>query len=257
MKAFRILLLASMAMLTMLFGCDRPARVVPADTSRTSLDWAGVYTGTLPCGDCEGIRTALRLNADRSYVLRTSYIGKSDAVYESRGTFEWNEQGNRITLKDIAADKAPSMYLVGENKLIQLDLEGNRITGDLATRYEMQKADAGIMEKYWKLVALEGNEVVWENGNNREPHIILKGGGRFQGSGGCNLLSGEYELKEGRGIALSAVASTRMACPTMDVEAAFLRALANARSYALQGDTLRLTGQDETPLATFAVVYLR
>lgn len=42
--------------------------MVDMHTSETSLDWAGVYEGTLPCADCEGIHTLIELHEDKSYV---------------------------------------------------------------------------------------------------------------------------------------------------------------------------------------------
>jgi hypothetical protein len=46
----------------------KPAVRPPAgDTSRTSLDWPGTYTGVLPCADCEGIETTITLSVDLTY----------------------------------------------------------------------------------------------------------------------------------------------------------------------------------------------
>ena len=36
--------------------------VTTGDNSKTSVDWVGKYEGTLPCADCEGIKTTLTLN---------------------------------------------------------------------------------------------------------------------------------------------------------------------------------------------------
>ena len=46
------------------------------DNSETSLDWDGVYVGTTPCANCEGIETELTLGKDKTFVLKTKYIGK-------------------------------------------------------------------------------------------------------------------------------------------------------------------------------------
>lgn len=113
--------------------------VRPADThnSQNSLDWAGTYEGTLPCADCEGIKTELTLANDGNYVLKTQYLGKGDGeVYEIKGTFAWNDAGNTITL---CANDIPNQYFVGENVLYHLDIDGNRIEGDLADNYKLMK----------------------------------------------------------------------------------------------------------------------
>jgi uncharacterized lipoprotein NlpE involved in copper resistance len=105
--------------------------------SSNSLDWGGRYKGTLPCADCEGIITELTLNLDKTYLLKISYLGKGDNSVEEKGTFSWNETGNIITLAGLK--NRPNQYFVGENILIQLDMMGNRITGNLAENYILRK----------------------------------------------------------------------------------------------------------------------
>jgi len=58
-------------------------------------------------------------------------------VSEKTGTYSWDGAGNAIILEGIG--NAPNLYFVGENMLIQLDMEGNRISGDLAERYNLRK----------------------------------------------------------------------------------------------------------------------
>jgi uncharacterized lipoprotein NlpE involved in copper resistance len=106
-------------------------------TSQNSLDYLGIYSGVLPCADCEGIEVILELGPGDSYIRKSTYLGKDDnQVFESSGTFAWNEAGNTITLSE---EEAPNQYFVGENVLFHLDMEGNRITGDLADNYKLIK----------------------------------------------------------------------------------------------------------------------
>lgn len=105
--------------------------------SQNSLDYWGVYKGILPCADCEGIELSIELTSDFSYVKKATYLGKGDNnVIETSGTYSWNERGNTITL---VGEDAPNQYFVGENVLFHLDLDGNRITGDLAEKYKLNK----------------------------------------------------------------------------------------------------------------------
>jgi copper homeostasis protein (lipoprotein) len=109
-----------------------------AHSSQNSLDWSGMYKGVVPCADCEGIETILVLNADQSYLLRTTYLGKPDTkATEKTGSLTWNAEGNTVILGGI--ENAPNQYFVGENKLIQLDLSGKKITGQLADKYVLVK----------------------------------------------------------------------------------------------------------------------
>lgn len=108
------------------------------DNSRNALDWPGTYIGDLPCADCDRIETTIVLNSDNTYEFTALYIGKEKPiVLEHRGAFTWSADGGKISLNGMK--EGPSQFLVGENKLIQLDLNGERITGALATKYELIK----------------------------------------------------------------------------------------------------------------------
>lgn len=110
------------------------AKTVPVgDTSQNSLDWAGSYEGVLPCASCEGIQTLITLQSDNSFVQETVYLGKDEKILKLMGKAAWDEKGKKITLED------GTQYLVGENQLIMLDTEGQRITGDLAANYVLKK----------------------------------------------------------------------------------------------------------------------
>lgn len=108
------------------------------DNSMTSLDWNGTYLGNLPCASCEGIETKLTLNTDGTYHYTTHYFGLNDALeHEFLGKFTWDKTGSIITLHGV--NGIPGKYKVGENQLWHLDMDGNRITGDLADRYILKK----------------------------------------------------------------------------------------------------------------------
>ena len=106
-------------------------------TALNSLDYMGIYKGVLPCADCEGIQTTVELGSGNSYTKKVIYLGKDDQeVFESAGTFTWNDAGNTITLNE---EDEPNQYFVGENVLFHLDMEGNRIEGELAEKYQLNK----------------------------------------------------------------------------------------------------------------------
>lgn len=108
------------------------------DNSSTSLDWVGTYKGILPCADCEGIETVITIKEDMTYAIKSKYLGKDEMVYEQKGDFLWNEEGNTIILNE--KNRTLRQFLVGENYLLQLDLKGNKITGELADKYFLHKA---------------------------------------------------------------------------------------------------------------------
>jgi copper homeostasis protein (lipoprotein) len=126
-----------------LYGCDAEVptpvahQAASGHVSANSLDWQGRYSGVLPCADCPGIVTLLTLDLDQSYRLSKYYLGKDDKLFEQRGVFIWEENGNVIHLQN--SPDGPDRYQVGENILFQLDKQGKRISGDLAEDYILHK----------------------------------------------------------------------------------------------------------------------
>ncbi|MCH2449502.1 MAG: copper resistance protein NlpE [Gracilimonas sp.] len=105
--------------------------------SQNSLDWQGTYSGVIPCASCEGIDTSLEINEDLTYQLTMIYLGEDGSnKVERSGNFSWNEAGDIITLDN---EDKPSQYFVGENYIAMLDMDGNRVTGDLADHYILRK----------------------------------------------------------------------------------------------------------------------
>ena len=103
-----------------------------------SLNWIGIYKGTLPCADCQGIETTLELKADNTFKLTSVYLGKADlGSSTASGPFDWSDDYRGIRLQGFA--NKPDQYLLGENTLTQLDMEGKVITGDLADKYVLRK----------------------------------------------------------------------------------------------------------------------
>lgn len=118
---------------------DSAVQYDPVHNASNSLDVEGTYTGVVPCGGCEGVETTLILSKGQTYELRTRYLGKSDNVFVKKGMYEWLEDGNTIRLKGIEKGERADRYFVSENRVIQLDLEGNHIEGELADKYVLGK----------------------------------------------------------------------------------------------------------------------
>ncbi|MDR2122486.1 MAG: copper resistance protein NlpE [Flavobacteriaceae bacterium] len=98
---------------------------------------AGIYKGTLPCADCEGIETQLVLEVYGTYILTHKYLGKKDTEkpFEYRGKYALDKSKNEVVLD---ADKTKK-YAVKKDELIHLDEDGNVITGELAPNYILKK----------------------------------------------------------------------------------------------------------------------
>ena len=102
----------------------------------------------------------------------------------------------------------------------------------------------------WSLVELAGHKPV----DGAPVTLAFADDGAVTGSGGCNRLSGTYEIDGDRLTFGENMASTAMACSedVMAVEAALLDALVQTRGFAVDDDTLTLTSDDGSTLGTFA-----
>lgn len=106
---------------------------------------------------------------------------------------------------------------------------------------------------YWKLVEVAGKPVSGDL--NREPHIKLQEEDTLVvASGGCNSMSGSYELGTHGKIRFSQLISTMMACENMEVDRLLSDALETADSYLINGDTLLLHRARMASLAKFVAV---
>jgi len=237
---------------------------VPADNSKNSLDWVGTYSGLLPCADCEGIQTVITLTKDLTYQIRTKYMGKNDAPIEKKGLFSWNKEGSKIELLGYKAGTMPVFYLVGENRLIQLDMQGNRITGRLADNYILKKEKSPTVSQEtaknketvlvgtkWLLVELHGQAVVKNKESKEAPYLQMSVDGRVAAYAGCNRILGGYELKDGFRIHFKGMASTMMACMDMKTEQVLNEVFKIADNYSLKGKKMTLNKGRMAPLAVF------
>jgi len=110
---------------------------------------------------------------------------------------------------------------------------------------------ASLQNTYWKLTYL-GEEVVTVASQQREPHLVFNSEShRVSGSGGCNGLTGSYEVK-GDELTFSQMASTMMACPEgMDTEKAFLKVLEDVKTWKVKEQKLELFDAGGKAVAIF------
>lgn len=228
-----------------------------------SLDWTGTYKGVLPCADCEGIETEITLRSDRQFTKKTKYLGKETNSNQVSGNFKWNQAGNTILLEGI--EHASNQYFVGENTLTHLDLEGNKITSDLASRYVLRKilpmestTKETLTGVQWTLIELFGKTVEPSEQLRVVPYLVfVSENNKIYGSGGCNRYNGTFDLKDFQRITLTGMATTMMACPDMVIEREFFEALNNCDNFTLADGILSLNKARMAPMARFKAETLK
>ncbi|HWP11745.1 MAG TPA: META domain-containing protein, partial [Ramlibacter sp.] len=117
-------------------------------------------------------------------------------------------------------------------------------------------ADSPLRGTYWKLVRL-GETPVQAAEKQREPHLIFANHEpRVSGSGGCNRVSGSFELDADK-LRLGHMAGTKMAClDSMEQEHRFLQSIEKVERYRISGSHLEMLDAAGTVIARFEAVAL-
>jgi putative lipoprotein len=124
---------------------------------------------------------------------------------------------------------------------------------------EPPKADAELLNTYWRILSLAGDPVTVIAGK-REPHVILRsadGRANWSATVGCNGLAGTLTVT-GEGIAFGSGASTRMACPPpLDaLERSLERSLTASTHWRIHADRLELRDDAGVQTLLCEAVYL-
>ena len=139
-----------------------------------------------------------------------------------------------------------------ENGVLSLNSENNK---SLAKFIEMSKSE--IVNKYWKLVTLDGKKVEMTPNQEREQYVMLRSDNTFSGFTGCNQFSGAFGLEENHKIRFDEnVRVTIKACLDDNInEQDFLKIFTLADNYTINADTLILKTDKNATLAVFQAVY--
>jgi len=139
-----------------------------------------------------------------------------------------------------------------ENGVLSLNSDNNK---SLAKFIEMSKSE--IVNKYWKLVTLDGKKVEMTPNQEREQYVMLRSDNTFSGFAGCNQFSGAFELEENHKIRFDEnIRVTIKACLDDNInEQDFLKIFTLADNYTINTDTLILKTDKNATLAVFQAVY--
>jgi len=228
-------------------------------SSQAALDWAGTYEGVLPCADCPGIRTRLTLKPDGRYELSTQYLDRQPAPSVETGRFFWNAGGNTITLEGNG-----QRFAVGEGRLLALYRNAptdwasapNQVLKRVSSAAAGQSPAAlqlqTLEDHRWTLVSASNAQGQPLGGMPPDParsFVLNFSGSRLQVQGGCNQLTGTFQLGADGLLTVGRMASTMMACdaPLMQADKALSDLLAKGLRVELsKGTPSRLRLSDPT-----------
>ena len=97
--------------------------------------------------------------------------------------------------------------------------------------------NAALLQLPWELISLNGKLIHAQMGRN--PYIKFDHK-NVSGNAGCNTYSANYMIQKDKNLVFDSLIITKMTCPDIVVEHAFLQSLQQTTSYLVQSDTLIL-----------------
>ena len=117
------------------------------------------------------------------------------------------------------------------------------IAGCCNCRSYQKKTRRPLAGTEWQLIQLGGKAIKPEAG--KFTITLLAEDNRLTGVGACNRLMGAYKTDGKRTLKIGPLASTMMACPGMEQENAFAKALESVTHYDMDGPMLLLLSDGE------------
>ena len=153
--------------------------------------------------------------------------------------------------KEALSQAALAAKLQAQRAAADATTAANGATARVQSQTSTPPAHPPLEHTDWQLTRLGGKAAII-NPDQSAPDLILNPDDhRVEGSGGCNRMSGTYQL-DGQSLKFGALASTRMACAKgMDQEQSFLQALESVRTWKIRGTYLELSGAGGDPVAVF------
>lgn len=104
------------------------------------------------------------------------------------------------------------------------------------------------VESSWSVekIYTDGDEICVPEGHS--PYLAFLADKKISGETGCNRFFGDYAAK-GKNLTFTNVGSTRMMCPQMAFENAFIGAINETAQFTLAGDTMALKDNDGNIIA--------
>ncbi len=119
------------------------------------------------------------------------------------------------------------------------------------THMDFEKIKENTVNKYWKLISIDGVEVKYDEGQLRESSLLLRNDSSFSAFAKCNSFQGKYILSHGNRILFKDVVSTLRPCKYAAEEYKITRLFDEVNSFSVKNDTLYFLKDKSVRLATF------
>jgi heat shock protein HslJ len=244
-----------------------PAKGAAPPTQSPIGPLPATFVGVLPCAGCRGRHYQLDLLPNSRFVQSTTDMrgGDNHVIEIAPGMWWISADGRKLTLDaggDAAGDDMRWYWQVKDARTLRmLDDQGDSIASEL--NYELTRTDSlppvnpgphppeflpTLENTRWVPLRI-GRHAVKVAAQQDEPWIALEPKTRHvTGSGGCNQFTGSYDVGV-ETLRIRSLDVTRLTCPDVKSETAFLQALNGTWGYRVAGRRLQLLDEHDSVLA--------
>lgn len=108
------------------------------DMTDATMQYFGIYEGTIPAASGPGIKMTLTLNPDYTFTLVSEYIDSKEKPFTDKGTYTAEKGIINATLQD----NSMRYFKIGDKQLMLLNDQKEPAEGDMAKEYILNQTKA-------------------------------------------------------------------------------------------------------------------
>ncbi|MDR0291508.1 MAG: copper resistance protein NlpE N-terminal domain-containing protein [Elusimicrobium sp.] len=190
----------------------------PKNAQQMNDEYAGAFSGVLPCADCAGINTELTLNPDNTYQLSETYLKDVPQTFGSEGKWTPAADFKTFELKNSQNKEKEFYAFSGKNELKKLDINAKPIESDLNYSLKRKTLDFNAVKgKVWQLAQVQTaaggvtfNAAKLSKEFFKDIYTIQFDGGRAWGKASPNRFNAPYSLGAGNNMSFQPASATLM-----------------------------------------------
>lgn len=108
------------------------------DMTDATMQYFGIYEGTIPAASGPGIKMTLTLNPDYTFTLVSEYVDSKEKPFTDKGTYTAEDGIINATLQD----NSMKYFKIGDKQLMLLNDQKEPAEGDMAKNYILTQTKA-------------------------------------------------------------------------------------------------------------------
>src|SRR5699024_1882486 len=117
---------------------NKQNQVAIGQGANSATNISGVYSGTLPCADCPGIKTTLTFEPNNKVKKSTFYLGHDSTEKTTKGSYKI-DMGDSLIIVNIPNEKKKFYRMKSDTTIAMLKSDTTEVKGPLAKKYILTK----------------------------------------------------------------------------------------------------------------------